>query len=391
MLFHTYLLILLFFFINTGLAFKSINIYPTRVKVIITTSKLYASSSSSSSSSTNELLIPRLDNIARKITNSNLFEGLLGIIAFSLISGVDAVTTHDWVKYHLIDQNTEDLISSILQSVGLFHLICAPTSAVVAWQKSQPIIPATLKTLLIGGLALGQTIVQSDDKVIQFPWLDSGDFDGEPREWANNNSFVQAISKSFQVAPAASFKQRVADFVAGEFDAKEIDSKIDTIINSAPCVIFSWKKCPFCLRTKEILLKEIPNVNVKIIELDEGDLKNSNIGNQIRARLGRKTGRTSLPSVWIKGNFYGGCNDGSEILAPKGIQGLYDSGELENILLNANAINIRSSKLFSNDDGLEFGPWLEKKIGVNGMRAIGYISLTPYLMFAIRGLIESTN
>ena len=47
-------------------------------------------------------------------------------------------------------------------------------------------------------------------------------------------------------------------------------------------------------------------------------------GNQIRATLGRRTGRTSVPSIFINGEGIGGCNDGSPGLLP-----LVESGELD--------------------------------------------------------------
>ena len=36
-------------------------------------------------------------------------------------------------------------------------------------------------------------------------------------------------------------------------------------------------------------------------------------GYPIRAELGKRTGRTSVPSIWIGGRFIGGCNDGPVI------------------------------------------------------------------------------
>jgi len=42
-----------------------------------------------------------------------------------------------------------------------------------------------------------------------------------------------------------------------------------------------------------------------ILQIDEMDN-----GKAIRYELSQKTGRTSVPQIWIGGQFVGGCNDG---------------------------------------------------------------------------------
>jgi glutaredoxin-related protein len=53
-----------------------------------------------------------------------------------------------------------------------------------------------------------------------------------------------------------------------------------------------------------------------------------------RAELAALTGRTSVPSVWIGGQFVGGYNDGGL----GGVATLYKSGRLRQLLVAANAI-----------------------------------------------------
>ena len=48
------------------------------------------------------------------------------------------------------------------------------------------------------------------------------------------------------------------------------------------------------------------------------------------AVLQRLTGQESVPSVWVKGKFVGGCNDGPE--SWMGITKLLGNGELEKML-----------------------------------------------------------
>lgn len=51
------------------------------------------------------------------------------------------------------------------------------------------------------------------------------------------------------------------------------------------------------------------NRRLQFVELDERD-----DGNAIRYELSQITGRTSVPQIWIGGEFVGGCNDGAFFL-----------------------------------------------------------------------------
>lgn len=57
-------------------------------------------------------------------------------------------------------------------------------------------------------------------------------------------------------------------------------------------------------------------------------------GKAIRAELGDMIGRTSVPAIWIKSEFVGGCNDGPL----GGIVTLKDSGRLNGMLESAGAL-----------------------------------------------------
>jgi len=108
----------------------------------------------------------------------------------------------------------------------------------------------------------------------------------------------------------------VAERVAGEFDQAAIDARLDADIASAPVVLFSFTSCPFCKLAKEAL--EAKGVAYSAVELDlDPD------GAAVRARLGARTTRTSVPSIWIGGEFVGGLNDGPGLLT------LEESGELD--------------------------------------------------------------
>jgi len=70
-------------------------------------------------------------------------------------------------------------------------------------------------------------------------------------------------------------------------------------------------------------------VQYHVVELDqEAD------GRSIRAEMADLIGRTSVPAIWIGGEFVGGCNDGPR----GGVVKLNDSGELDSMLSAVGAV-----------------------------------------------------
>lgn len=65
------------------------------------------------------------------------------------------------------------------------------------------------------------------------------------------------------------------------------------------------------------------------VELDKDEE-----GTAIRAEMGDMLGRTSVPAIWIKGNFIGGCNDGPL----GGVNTLEREGKLDGMLRAAGAL-----------------------------------------------------
>lgn len=144
---------------------------------------------------------------------------------------------------------------------------------------------------------------------------------GEPMEWSDKSSLANLFSE-IAAGPGYAFKQWVADIVAGDYDEEAVGIKVDDFVSENSVAMFSFSTCPFCRRAKDYLdERQIP---YRAIELD---LLEGNGGNEIRAVLGRKTRRTSVPAIYIKGDFIGGCNDGPGLLT------LAESGELDKMLV----------------------------------------------------------
>jgi glutaredoxin 3 len=88
------------------------------------------------------------------------------------------------------------------------------------------------------------------------------------------------------------------------------------VIASAPVVVFAASWCPFCKHAKDAL-KEA-GIEFKDVEVTDAQ----------KAELRELTGKTSVPQVFVKGQFIGGCNDGGL----GGTVPLLKSGKLQEML-----------------------------------------------------------
>jgi len=167
--------------------------------------------------------------------------------------------------------------------------------------------------LVAVGRALGLLPAQEEDG-----WT------GEPSAWADADSLTQRLS-AFSTERLGGFKQWLAERVAGDFDVEAVDMQLRESIEGSGVVLFSFTSCPFCKRAKELLSDK--GAVFTVVELDE-----IATGAALRARLGARTGRTSVPSVWIAGEYVGGMNDGP------GLGPLDTNGKLEPMLRAAGAM-----------------------------------------------------
>eukprot|EP00903_Cladosiphon_okamuranus_P010021 g9503.t1 len=125
-------------------------------------------------------------------------------------------------------------------------------------------------------------------------------------------------STSFR-SPLDVLKQGIAKAGAGPYDKEAVLQLVDEYTSGeTKVVVFSWTRCPFCKKAKRLVedLLDDP-ADYEFVELDERQ-----DGNAIRYELSQITGRTSVPQIWIGGEFVGGCNDGP------GVFTLMEKGEL---------------------------------------------------------------
>jgi glutaredoxin 3 len=114
---------------------------------------------------------------------------------------------------------------------------------------------------------------------------------------------------------------------AGEYDSAPIKARIGGLVDTNPVLMFSFTTCPFCIKAKQVL--DDLGAKYTVIELDTDP-----DGKAIRAEMADLLGRSSVPAIWISGQFIGGCNDGPM----GGIVSLNDSGKLQGMLQEVGAL-----------------------------------------------------
>jgi len=66
-----------------------------------------------------------------------------------------------------------------------------------------------------------------------------------------------------------------------------------------PVEIYTTQTCPYCIRAKGLLTKK----GVAFKEIDVGSASG------LRAKMTERTGRTSVPQIFIGAKHIGGCDD----------------------------------------------------------------------------------
>jgi glutaredoxin 3 len=107
-------------------------------------------------------------------------------------------------------------------------------------------------------------------------------------------------------------------FTLGAVEQETQLSDLDTMIASNDVVLFISSTCPFCRMAIDMLTQE--GIEHRVIEVDPS----------IRSELHKRTGKTSVPSTWIKGQYVGGCNDGPEDWM--GVVPMLKSGKFKELL-----------------------------------------------------------
>ncbi|KAJ8614106.1 hypothetical protein CTAYLR_004629 [Chrysophaeum taylorii] len=122
---------------------------------------------------------------------------------------------------------------------------------------------------------------------------------------------ANAVQNVLTNSPLNEGKKALVKLLAGPYDQAATRARLEKLIAD--------ENAKQCLDAK--------GVRYVVVELDaEAD------GRALRAELGQLVDRTSVPAIWIKGDFVGGCNDGPGLLT------LESQGKLDGMLQAAGAL-----------------------------------------------------
>eukprot|EP00978_Attheya_sp_CCMP212_P026992 scaffold89888_cov52-Attheya_sp.AAC.5 len=116
---------------------------------------------------------------------------------------------------------------------------------------------------------------------------------------------ADAVQNVLTNSPLNEGKKALVQMLAGDYDKEAVRAKLDGLIADRSGVAY-----------------DVLELNV------EED------GQAIRAEMAGVIGRTSVPAIWIGGEFIGGCNDGPF----GGIVAMNENGELDSMLSKVGAI-----------------------------------------------------
>jgi glutaredoxin len=122
------------------------------------------------------------------------------------------------------------------------------------------------------------------------------------------------LSKVPELEPA----QKHAAYDMIEAQLQEDVSAVHEPLKMFDLVLFIKARCPFCKGALEALQDN--GFNPKVVETTRSQQRG----------IQALTGKTSMPSAWVKGTYVGGCNDGVE--AWHGVKPMIASGKLHQML-----------------------------------------------------------
>jgi len=85
-------------------------------------------------------------------------------VVVGLSAAIDAGWSGDWSRIEVITTDDEATVRNVVQQVLTFHLVCTPVAFLAAKAKGNDTTKATLKTLLIGGLACFEAVLSPPEE-----------------------------------------------------------------------------------------------------------------------------------------------------------------------------------------------------------------------------------
>ena len=119
------------------------------------------------------------------------------------------------------------------------------------------------------------------------------------------------------------FKIKLTEKMAGKYDQVAVKNLLDSYVQDSDdgVVMLTFENCPYCVKAREILNdRGIAFTDIKIDEMPENAA--------LRCELGKAYEQTSVPAIFLKREFLGGCNNGGK----GGLVPLIERGEFDKMM-----------------------------------------------------------
>jgi len=102
--------------------------------------------------------------------------------------------------------------------------------------------------------------------------------------------------------------------------AESIVRDFEDIIHDAdqPIVMFAMEWCEFCFSVRKLFKKL--NLEYRSVDIDSAPMLQNDYGNEIRRALREHTGSNTLPQIFIKGEFIGGCTETFDAVIDRSVE-----------------------------------------------------------------------
>mmetsp|Transcript_24281 Transcript_24281/g.32351 ORF Transcript_24281/g.32351 Transcript_24281/m.32351 type:complete len:987 (+) Transcript_24281:202-3162(+) len=134
---------------------------------------------------------------------------------------------------------------------------------------------------------------------------------------ANKDSEEKDVEEQVWATNESSFTTRSPVSTVGDlekYQGENLETKVDNLINAHTVVIFSKSHCPFCLDVKDLLTNEM-GAPVYVFEVNV-----HSDGSAVHKVIKKMTGHHTVPAVFIRGEFVGGCEDVKSLYAKGGLE-----------------------------------------------------------------------
>eukprot|EP00538_Stauroneis_constricta_P000528 CAMPEP_0119546512 /NCGR_PEP_ID=MMETSP1352-20130426/899_1 /TAXON_ID=265584 /ORGANISM="Stauroneis constricta, Strain CCMP1120" /LENGTH=996 /DNA_ID=CAMNT_0007591223 /DNA_START=151 /DNA_END=3141 /DNA_ORIENTATION=+ len=155
-----------------------------------------------------------------------------------------------------------------------------------------------------------------------------------------------------------------------QFKGTSLEEQVDDLIQQSDIVMISKSHCPFCRDAKDLLAVQL-GVRVHVIDVDQHP-----DGNAVLAHVKQQTEHKTVPIIFIKGQFIGGCDD---------LKALHAKGTLEDSLLRGvehsrprfeGTDKLETARLLPPERSRACHPlfWFPNTVNNNAIRVIGFLT-----------------